>query len=155
MKRHVVIAGLAALAALVAGCAATAQRPSVDALIVDVTAAEVAFAQTMADRDHVAFMNFVSDEAVFINGGKPLKGRAAIAEHWKRFYTEPAAPFSWKPDLVQVLESGTLAHSIGPVALPDGKVVARFYSTWRLEGDGRWRVVFDNGYNVCDCSKQP
>jgi ketosteroid isomerase-like protein len=152
MKRRVAIVGLAVL---VAGCAAPVQRGSVETLIQDVTAAELAFAKTMADRDHAAFLNFVSDEAVFINGGKPLRGRAAVGEHWKRFYTEAAAPFSWKPDLVQVLDSGTLALSIGPVALPDGKVVARFYSTWRLEGDSRWRVVFDNGYNVCDCTKAP
>jgi len=51
---------------------------------------------------------------------------------------------------VVVLASGTLAQSVGPVSNPGGKVVARFYSTWRLESDGRWRVVFDDGYDVCE-----
>jgi ketosteroid isomerase-like protein len=139
------------LAALSGGCATVAARPGRDELVRQVTAAETAFARTMADRDHVAFLGYVAEEAVFLNGGKPLRGRAAIGEHWKRFYAGPTPPFSWAPDLVEVLESGTLAQSIGPVAAPGGKVVARFYSTWRLDADGRWRVVFDNGYDVCDC----
>ena len=61
-------------------------------------------------------------------------------------------PFSWKPDLVEVLDSGTLAESIGSVSAPDGTVVARFYSTWRREAGCTWRVVFDNGYDMCDCA---
>jgi ketosteroid isomerase-like protein len=36
---------------------------------------------------------------------------------------------------------------------PEGKVVARFTSIWRLEPDGAWRVVFDRGNEVCDCAK--
>ncbi len=105
----------------------------------------------MTDRDFVGFMRFVADDAVFLNGGKPLRGKAAIREYWKRFYSDPAAPFDWKPEFVEVLSSGGLAQSIGPVISPNGKVIARFYSTWRLESDGNWRVVLDNGYDVCDC----
>jgi ketosteroid isomerase-like protein len=48
-----------------------------------------------------------------------------------------------------VLASGDLAHSTGPVARPDGTVGRRFYSTWRRERDGAWRVVFDDGYLLC------
>ncbi len=58
--------------------------------------------------------------------GKPVRGKAAIAADWKKFYDSPRAPFSWKPDLVEVLPSGTLAYSTGPVANPEGMVVARF-----------------------------
>ena len=43
----------------------------------------------------------------------------------------------------------------GPVSLPDGKLVARYASTWRREADGRWKVVIDNGHDVCDCTKKP
>ena len=39
----------------------------------------------------------IAEDAVFINGGKPLRGKAAIVEHWRRFYSGPRAPFSWKP----------------------------------------------------------
>jgi ketosteroid isomerase-like protein len=149
MKRRTAMA--TGVSALAAGCASTAPAASREELVRQVTAAETAFAKTMADRDHAAFMAFVADDAVFLNGGQPLRGKAAIGEHWKRFYQGPSAPFSWRPDMVEVVRSGGLAQSIGPVSSPDGKVFARFYSTWRLEPDGRWRVVLDDGYSVRDC----
>jgi SAM-dependent methyltransferase/ketosteroid isomerase-like protein len=117
-------------------------------LVRQVTDTELAFARTMLDRDFTAFMSFVSAEAVFLNGGKPLRGKAAIAAHWQRFYTSDAVPFSWKPDLVVVLDSGTLAQSVGPVRGPDGETIARFHSTWRREDAGVWRIIFDEGYPV-------
>lgn len=155
-RRLALAAGLSSLGvSMTAGCAALAPRPSVEELVAQVTAAEIAFAKTMTDRDFDAFLRFIAPEAVFTNGGKPLRGKAAIGDFWKRFYTAPSPPFSWNPDLVVVLDSGTLAQSIGPVAAPGGKVVSRFYSTWRLDADGQWRVVFDDGYDVCDCAAKP
>jgi ketosteroid isomerase-like protein len=74
---------------------------------------ERAFAATMKARDHAAFTSFLSDEAVFFTGPAPLHGKDAVAQGWKRFYDKPAAPFSWEPDEVEVLASGTLAISTG------------------------------------------
>lgn len=150
MKRCIAL--LLGVAALVLGCSTPAPRLSNQDLVAAVTAAELAFAKTMVDRDHAAFLRFVSPEAVFLNDGKPLVGSAAIGKFWERFYNPAqSAPFTWRPDLVVVLASGTLAQSVGPVANGAGKVVSRFYSTWRLEADGQWRVVFDDGYDLCDC----
>lgn len=145
------IATVALLCGALAACASTPSPPALDeaALQREVEAAETAFARTMADRDFAAFGRFVADDAVFLNGGKPLRGKAAIVAFWQKFYAEPDAPFAWKPDLVQVLPSGTLAQTVGPVTGADGKVFARFYSTWRREPDGRWLVVLDNGYTTC------
>ena len=56
-----------------------------------------------------------------------------------------SAPFSWSPDLVQVLETGGLAISSGPVVAASGESSGRFNSIWRKEADGQWRVVFDKG----------
>jgi ketosteroid isomerase-like protein len=66
-------------------------------------------------------------------------------------YREPDAPFSWEPAEVEVLASGALALSSGPVRDPHGKLIGRFMSIWRLEAPGQWRVVFDKGSPVCDC----
>ncbi len=112
---------------------------------------ERAFAATMKARDHAAFSSFLSDEAVFFMGTGPLHGKEAIAKAWKRFYDKPEAPFSWEPDEVEVLASGTLAYSGGPVYDPSGKLISRFSSIWRLEAPGKWRIVFDRGAPVCDC----
>jgi ketosteroid isomerase-like protein len=135
------------------GCVSVPSPSESTELKAQVTAAEVSFAKTMADRNHMAFTSFISEEAVFISGGKPVRGKPAITEDWKKFYESPRAPFSWKPDLVEVLPSGKLAYSTGPVSNPDGKVFARFNSTWRLEAPGVWRVVFDSGSEVCNCPK--
>jgi ketosteroid isomerase-like protein len=150
MKRHV---GALFVVSLIFGGCTTVGNPDKEQLTAQVTAAELAFAKTMADRNHAAFSEFISEEAVFSNAGKSVRGRAAIAADWKKFYDAPSAPFSWKPDLVEVLPSGTLAYSTGPVANPEGVVFARFNSTWRLEAPGVWRVVFDSGSLVCNCPK--
>jgi ketosteroid isomerase-like protein len=135
---------LAAAALLVAGagCATTDPRGAVQTL----RAAETAFAKSMADRDFDAFASHVADDAVFINGGNPLRGKAAVLAHWKRFFDTPAAPFAWQPELAEV--AGDLGYTEGPVSAPEGRVFARFYSTWRRSTSGRWFVVFDNGYPV-------
>jgi len=109
---------------------------------------EQAFAKTMADRDHAAFTSFVSEEAIFM-GRIALRGRAAVAEGWKRFFEGPNAPFSWEPERVEVIDSGTLAISSGPVRDPSGKRISTFNSTWRREPDGQWRVVLDIGCPPC------
>ena len=135
--------------ALVAGCAAAPQRASLDELRKQVADAERAFARTMAERNFNAFTSFLADDAVFYAGQKPIRGKQAVAEDWKKFYEKREAPFSWEPTQVEVLESGTLAHSSGPVRDPSGKVFATFNSIWRLEAPGVWRVVFDKGSEVC------
>jgi len=122
-----------------------AQPVAAETLRQQVFAAERAFARSMAERDARAFAAFVADEAVFFGGAAPLRGKAAVVAGWARFFEGPAAPFSWEPDQVEVLDSGTLALSTGPVRDLAGKVIARFNSIWRLEAPGTWRVVFDKG----------
>lgn len=156
---HLFLAAVCLLSIVITGCASTMKPTTASSSttregdITEVTAAEIGFAETMAKRDHAAFLEFISEEAVFLNGGKPLRGKAEIGAYWKRFYTSKDAPFSWKPDLVEVLPSGNLAQSVGPVTGANGKIIARFYSTWRREADGKWRVIFDDGYDVCAPAK--
>ena len=151
------VSGVGALlmaCALLAGCAIAppafrAEREQ------QVATRERAFAQTMADRNFAAFPDFVSTEAIFFTGPTPLRGRDQVTAGWKRFYDRPAAPFSWFPDKVEVLDSGTLALSSGPVRDPEGKLIATFTSIWRLEAPGVWRVIFDKGDAECDCGAVP
>jgi ketosteroid isomerase-like protein len=135
----------AVMLALLAACSTTTPRADPAVLEKQVADTERAFAKTMADRDHAAFMSFLSEEAVFFSGETPLRGRQTVADAWKRLYEKPTAPFSWRPQTVQVLDSGTLALSTGPVLDPSGKCVGSFLSIWRLETPGVWRIVFDKG----------
>lgn len=105
---------------------------------------ERAFARAMAERDFDAFTAFISEEAVFMEA-ESVCGRQAVAAQWQPRFEGPNAPFSWEPKRVEVLESGTLALSTGPVYAPDGQVIATFHSVWRQEEPGRWRIIFDIG----------
>lgn len=116
-----------------------------------VFAAESSFAATLAHRDPVAFATFLSPEAVFFNQQESTRGKAAIVESWKPLFDGPSAPFSWRPEVVEVLASGSLALTSGPVEDSEGRRVGTFNSIWRREADGTWKVIFDKGCNVCKC----
>lgn len=143
---------------LVAACAAVpGSNPALsrgDKAHEEVLATERAFAKTMADRDLNAFSRFLSREAVFFSGPQPLRGRQAVIAWWSRFYSQPAAPFSWEPARVEVLDSGTLALSTGPVRDPQGKLIGCFNSIWRQEAPGQWKIVFDKGSGPLECERR-
>ena len=142
-------------ASLLGACAAPSPRGTADLARAEreVADTERAFAKSMADRDFAAFQSFLSSDAVFFSGPKALRGKQQVADAWRRFYEKPEAPFSWQPEQVQVLDSGDLALSTGPVRDPAGKLFATFTSIWRREAPGQWRIVFDKGAEVCDCAK--
>jgi ketosteroid isomerase-like protein len=142
--------GLLALAFLAPGLRAQ----DLDSLARQVRESERAFAATMAARDLRAFGTFVSDEALFF-GRTVLRGRDSVVAGWSRFFQGAAAPFSWEPATVDVLDSGTLALSSGPVRDPAGRQIGTFNSIWRRETDGRWLVVFDKGCEACNCAPAP
>ncbi|MDP3859403.1 MAG: nuclear transport factor 2 family protein [Stagnimonas sp.] len=149
MNRLLVLAGLCA--ALLSGCAAAPKSESY--FYPDqVRDTELAFARTMAARDHAAFSRFIAEDAIFFDGDRAIRGKARIAESWKPYFSEPQAPFSWGPSVVQVLDTGNLALTSGPVFDPAGKLIGRFNSIWRQEAPGVWRVVFDKGSEVCNCA---
>jgi ketosteroid isomerase-like protein len=134
--------------------AADPARPNLTELQREVEDTEHAFAKTMADRDYTAFTSFLSDEAVFFSGPTPSRGKLQVARAWKRFYEKSEVPFSWAPEKVAVLDSGTLALSTGPVHDPKGNLIGTFTSIWRREAPGKWRIVFDKGCDVCElCSR--
>ena len=146
------IAAMFMCAALLGACAAPSLRDNARAES-EVAATERAFARTMAARDFAAFQTFLAEDAIFFSGPAALRGKQRVAEAWQRFFEKSTAPFSWQPEQVQVLESGELALSSGPVRDPSGKLIATFTSIWRHEAPGKWRIVFDKGAEVCDCAK--
>ena len=111
--------------------------------------AESSFAATMTRRDYKAFGEFLAQETVFF-GRTTMRGKAAVLDGWQRYFAEAEAPFSWRPETVEVLPSGTLALTSGPVYDREGKLTNTFTSIWRLEPDGRWRVIFDKGCPIED-----
>src|SRR5690606_22565999 len=131
-----------AAAAPAAAVPATLSPRARAGLVKEVEARERAFAKTMADRDLEAFRSFLSDDVIFFSGPEPLRGPEAVVAWWARYFEGDEAPFSWEPDQVEVLESGSLAFSTGPVYGVSGEIIGRFNSVWRLEAPGTWRIVF-------------
>ena len=140
-----VAAGGMLASSLAAGVAAAPPSAAeLEAIASRVKAEEIAFAKTMADRRLDRFAEFVAEDAVF-RGAALRIGRAAIVEKWRPLFDGPQAPFSWSPDAVTVAADGRTAISSGPVREPDGQVSSRYITIWRLDADGRWRVIVDGG----------
>lgn len=148
---------LLTLAAVLFPTALPAQAPPAPlaALTRQVFVAESSFAAAMAVRDSAAFARFIAPDAIFFGEKAVLRGKPAVVEGWSRFFAGPDAPFSWRPEKVEVLDSGGLALSTGPVHDPGGHQIGTFSSIWRRESDGSWRVVFDKGCPVCNCERSP
>ena len=142
-----------ALVTLLLPAAAAAQASA--GAVREVFVAESTFAASFARRDTAAFAALVAPDAVFFGRDAAMHGRAEVVEGWRPLLTAAQPPFYWKPATVEVLASGTLAHSSGPVYRPDGTQTGTFNSIWRKEPDGRWLVVVDKGCPVCDCERKP
>src|SRR6185369_9896218 len=100
-RTALVVAGIA----VACGCATTsppaATPPDLAQLREQVFATERGFARTMADRDFTAFQSYLAEETIFFSGKTPLRGKAAVAANWKRFYEGKDAPFRWEPAEVE------------------------------------------------------
>jgi ketosteroid isomerase-like protein len=149
--RQIIVTAIAAALPL-GGCATMPQPAAPDRTVLEreVADTERAFAGTMARRDYAGFQTYLAEEAIFFSGASATRGKAQVAQDWKSLYEQPQAPFSWAPEQVQVLDSGTLALSTGPVYDAKGKRIATFNSIWRREAPGVWRIVFDKGAPVCN-----
>ena len=121
----------------------------VSALEAEMRATEIAFAQTMADRDFTAFESFLAPDTIFVAGERVLRGSDAVAAAWKPLFDGAQAPFSWAPATVAVQDGGQLALSSGPVFDASGNQNGVFNSIWRREPDGSWKIIFDKGGAYC------
>ncbi len=112
---------------------------------------EIGFSKSVETQDRDAFASFVDPDARFI-GGQVTRGREAIAEAWSVFFTGDLPTIKWRPEFIEVLESGDLALSRGPYRMLDkdehGGITeswGTFNSVWRRKADNEWLVVFDAG----------
>ena len=117
----------------------------------DIRCREIGFSKSAEGRNLVAFRSFIDADARFV-GSNVRRGVESIAEGWSVFFAADGPTIKWRPNIVEVLENGTLALSRGPYLVlakdPDGNTVeswGTFNSIWRLNEDGEWRVVFDAG----------
>lgn len=119
----------------------------------EVRCREIGFSHSAEEGDTERFASFIDPDARFV-GGTVRRGVAEITEGWGVFFTEGGPHIKWRPQIVEVLESGDLALSRGPFRMTsidaagyENEVWGTFNSVWRRQLDGEWKVVFDAGSN--------
>ncbi len=117
----------------------------------EVRCREIGFSRSVEIQDHDRFASFIDPDARFV-GNKVDRSREAIAEAWAVFFTGDLPSIKWRPQFVEVLESGDLALSRGPYRIIDkndqGETTeawGTYNSVWRLNAEGEWLIVFDAG----------
>lgn len=117
----------------------------------DVRCAELAFAQSVEQRNRESFEAFLADDARFV-GTSLLRGPAEILKGWQAFFEPDYPRLIWRPDVVEILADSRLALSRGPYLLvfrdDEGKLVEEwgyYNSLWRLSREGGWKIQVDVG----------
>ena len=113
-----------------------------------IAAEERAFAKTCVEKGmRASFAAYFAPDAIDFDPA-PALAAPSIAKN-----PDAAAPFTldWEPIVVDASLAGDLGWDTGPYVLTDRGAAAKasrhgwFFSVWRHEADGRWKVVLDVG----------
>ena len=114
---------------------------------------EAAFEQATLDHGLNGFMSFFADDGVVLMPDiGPVKGREAIRKTKVAGFARPGFSLRWKPEYADIAASGDLGYTYGPYTMmfigSDGKKVTRtgrYFTIWKKQKDGSWKVMLDNG----------
>ena len=116
----------------------------------EVLGAEQAFAKMAQDSGvQAAFLAFAAEDAVLLRNNKLIEGKHELEE----YFDNPAwenIQLEWKPDFIDVAESGDLAYTYGKFTLTQidstGSPVKSngiFHTVWKRQDDGTLKFVWD------------
>ena len=153
MRSSIRLGLVAAILLFVAACAAPpapmmTQRQPADAARDSLVASELAFAKHSVEQGmRAAFIEYFADDGVNF-APDPGNTRA-------RYRARPEAiePFilDWHPAIAAVARAGDLGFTTGPYTITGRAPAVRepaqgmFFSVWRRQSDGSWRVIVDGG----------
>ena len=140
---------MGALGVLLGSCMPAYAATSAASARCEVWQRETSFAQSVANRDPIAFAEHLHPQAAFGVSRTPTVGREAIVREWQGIIDGSALLLEWYPDVVTVGGDGNTAYSSGPSLYTDPKTGSvrhgRFGSVWQRGEDGAWYIIFDDG----------
>jgi ketosteroid isomerase-like protein len=132
-----------------------AQTEKEHASLMSLVQTERAFARTsVAKGIRESFLTFFADDGIVFRP-HPVRYREAVANTPPP--TNPlAVTLNWEPLVADVARSGDLGYTTGPYTLSDNSSEKRqpqhgfFFSVWKKQADGNWRVALDAGIQTPD-----
>lgn len=95
-----------------------------------------------------AFLAFAAEDAVLMRNNTLVLGKEALKESFRG--SPENVSLSWKPDFVDVAESGDLAYTYGKFIYTSTDSLGNesvqegvFHTVWKRQADGSWKFVWD------------
>ena len=117
-----------------------------DAAQAELLAVDTAFhTKAQADGVGAAFAEYAAEDAVMFNGETPVQGHEAVVALFADW--PAAAKLEWRPQLARVSDRGDMGWTWGTsvyTAADGTRRPGRYVTTWKRDGEGRWRFAFDS-----------
>ena len=139
------------------GDGSSARQPSVpaesdrDRLRAELAAAEAEFERAVSERELDGWVEAFAPNGMMIQPDGPVVGHEGIRLSMAGAFADSTFSLSWTPDLIGVSDDGTLGYTTG--RYERSRVVAgeetvergSYFTVWRRQPDGGWRVEADMG----------
>jgi len=96
-----------------------------------------------------AFLTYADDNAVLNRNNSIIKGKYEIEKYFDN-QTLQDVKLEWKPNFIEVSESGDLAYTYGNYKFEaketSGQIIKSngiFHTVWKKQEDGKWLFVWD------------
>lgn len=95
---------------------------------------------------------FAENGSMLPEKGAPISGHEAIRQAMGPAFANPDFSLRWQPTRAEILIPGMLGYTVGrferKTKNPEGKTVrvrGTYFSVWKKQADGSWKIVFDTG----------
>jgi ketosteroid isomerase-like protein len=117
--------------------------------------AERSFARTSVEKGiRASFIAFFADDGINFQP-HPTKTKEEL-QKGPAPTGPPRVTLNWEPVFAEVSGSGNLGYTTGPYTLRDNSATPEpirhgyYFSVWKKQADGQWKVVIDCGINTPD-----
>jgi ketosteroid isomerase-like protein len=144
---------IAVCAALVITNVALPQKSSLPPAQAALVAAERAFAKLGAERGvRESFLTWFADDAIAFYP-QPMRAKDKLSKDPVETLPLPYT-LHWAPVYGDIAQAGDLGYNLGPIRVDDHSPAKKppqhavFFSVWKKQPDGAWRVALDLGVGV-------